>query len=188
MLVLPPPRAAAQPVSVTATGGALKIRAAGFSFLKGQPLARLKDGRSVRVEVGVMVLPEPGKSPLVTARRVFSVSYDLWEERFAVATVESRPRRISHVTSAAAEVWCLEQLSIPLDALGRDTPFWIRLEYRILDGDGPANSDEGSGFTLQALIDVLSRRRSAELPGEAIDAGPFRLARSGGSASASVPP
>jgi hypothetical protein len=170
-------------VSVTAAGDALKIRAPGFTFLKGQPLARLKDGRSVRVELAVMVLPRPGSAPVTTARRVFGVSYDLWEERFAVATVESGSQSISHLTPAAAVAWCLEQLVIPLGALGTlgvDAPFWIRLEYRILDGDGTANADEGSGFTLQALIDVLSRRRRSESLSDALEAGPFRLPLRGG--------
>ena len=49
-----------------------------------------------------------------------------------------RSQSVSHLTLAAAETWCLEQLTLPLNALGplgRDLPFWIRLEYRILDGE-----------------------------------------------------
>lgn len=180
------PAALAQPVRVTSTGGALTLRATGFSFLKGDPLARLKDGRAVRVEMALFVLPEPGKSPAATVRRIFSVSYDLWEERFAVATVESRPRRVSHLNAAAAEAWCLDQLAVPIDglgSLGTNAPFWIRLEYRILDGDAGATDDEGSPFTLQALIDALSRRRRPEVPGDTIEAGPFRLPGRGSAAS-----
>ena len=51
LLAWPAVRASAQTVTVDAVGGTLKIRAPGFSFLKGDPLARLKDGRSVRVEL-----------------------------------------------------------------------------------------------------------------------------------------
>ena len=126
-------------MTVETVGDALRIRAPGFSFLKGDPLARLKDGRSVRVELAAMVLPAPGKSPAATARRMFALSYDLWEERFAVTAVDARSQSVSHLALAAAEAWCVEQLAIPLSALGalgRDLPFWIRLEYRILDGDG----------------------------------------------------
>jgi len=105
--------------------------------------------------------------------------------------VESRPVRMSHLTSAAAVAWCLDQLKIPLDALGRlgtDAPFWIRLEYRILDGDGAAGADdEASPFTLQGLIDALSRRRKSESSGDALETGPLRLPRRGRIAS-SLPP
>ena len=175
LLAWPAAPSMAQGVTVDAVGDALKIRAPGFSFLKGDPLARLKEGRSVRVELGGLVLPAPGKLPAAAARRVFALSYDLWEERFAVTTVEARSQSVSHLALAAAEGWCVEQLTIPLTALGAlgDQPFWIRLEYRILDGDSaPEPSD--SGYTLQALIDALSRRRKTEASPHALEAGPFR--------------
>ena len=182
LLLCPSTRASAQAVSVTNAGGALKIRAPGFTFLEGQPLARLKDGRAVRIELAVSVLP----APVTTSRRVFALSYDLWEERFAVTTGDSRSQSISHLTAAAAVSWCLGQVTVSVNALGTlgaDAPFWIRLEYRTLDGDGAADADEGSGFTLQALIDVLSRRRSSESLSDALEAGPFRLPRGGASPS-----
>jgi len=185
LLAWPAVRSSAQVLTVNTVGDALKIRAPGFSFLNGDPLARLKDGRSVRVELVAMVLPAPGKSPAVTTRRIFAVSYDLWEERFAVTTVDARAQSVSHLALAAAEAWCVEQLVIPLTtlgALGRDLPFWIRLEYRIVDGDGPSDSSN-SGYTLQALIDALSRRRKTEPSPHALEAGPFRTLARGSSSS-----
>lgn len=169
--------ASAQSLNVDAVGDVLKIRATGFSFLKGDPLGRLKDGRSVRVELTAMVLPSPGKSATVTARRIFALSYDLWEERFAVTTVEERSQSVSHLGLEAAEAWCVGQLTIPISALGRlghDVPFWVRLEYRLLDGD-PSGEQTDSGYTLQALIDALSRRRKADASPHALEGGPFRL-------------
>ena len=170
-------RVFAQSVTVEAIGNSLKIRAPGFNFLKGDPLVRLKDGRLVRVELAALVLPGPGKPPAATARGIFALSYDLWEERFAVTAVGARSQSVSHLMQAAAEAWCLEQLSIPLGALGalgRDAPFWIRLEYRMLDSDGTADPDD-SGYTLQALIDLLSRRRKTVASSPPIEAGPFTL-------------
>ena len=99
-----------------------------------------------------------------------------------MTTVDTRSQSASHLSMAAAEAWCVEQLAIPvsaLGALGRDLPLWIRLESRVLDGDSPSGSDD-SGYTLQALIDMLSRRRKTESPSSALEAGPFRL-RSRGS-------
>jgi hypothetical protein len=177
LLAWPAARLAAQAVTVDTVGEALRIRSPGFSFLKGDPLARLKDGRSVRVELATLVLPGPGKPPAAAARRVFTLSYDLWEERFAVTTLDARSQSVSHLALAAAEAWCVEQLVIPLSALGalgRDLPFWVRLESRILDGDGAPDSSD-SGYTLQALIDLLSRRRKTESSSpNAVEAGPFR--------------
>jgi hypothetical protein len=176
LLVWPALRVSAQLLTVEAAGDAVKIRAPGFSFLKGDSLARLKDGRSVRVELAAMVLSAPGKSPVTTTRRVFALSYDLWEERFAVSVVDARSQSASHLALAAAEAWCVEQLVVPLNgigALGRDEPFWIRLEYNVLDGDGGSGSPD-PGYTLQGLIDLLSRRRKTDSSSQALEAGPFR--------------
>lgn len=173
LLVCHSTRASAQGVSVTTVQDALKIRAPGFTFLEGEPLTRLKDGRSVRVELAVMVFREKGRAMVTSARRVFGLSYDLWEERFAATAAGPPPVSISHLTAEAVVSWCVDQLTVPLGAVGANNPFWIRLEYRILDGD--AGAGEESGFTLQGLIDVLSRRRGSESLSGALEAGPFRL-------------
>ena len=181
---LPALGASAQSLTFDVLNEAVRIRTPGFSFLKGDPLARLKDGRSVRVELAAMVLPGPGKSPAAITRRIFALSYDLWEERFAVTTVDKRSQSVSHLALAAAEGWCVDQLSIPLNALGtlgRDLPFWIRLEYRIVDGDAPDPAE--SGYTLQGLIDALSRRHKPDSSTHALEAGPFRLPSRGVSSS-----
>jgi len=177
LLVWPVAQSSAQTLTVDAIGDSLKIRAPGFSFLKGDPLARLKDGRSVRVELAALVLPSPGKSPAAATRRIFALSYDLWEERFAVTTVEKRTQSVSHLALVAAEAWCVDQLSVPvnaLGALGRDLPLWIRLEYRILDEDATTDPAD-SRYTLGGLIDALSKRRKTDSSTHALEAGPFRL-------------
>ena len=177
VLLVWPATASTQTLTVDTIGDTLKIRASGFSFLEGEPMARLKDGRSVRIELTVMVLPAPGKPVVAMTRRIFALSYDLWEERFAVTTVERRSQSVSHLALAAAEAWCIEQMAIPIHALGtagRSLPFWLRLEYRMLDGDSRPDSDE-SGYTLQALIEALSRLGKSDPVPRAIEAGPFRL-------------
>jgi hypothetical protein len=172
----------AQSLTIDTTRESLKIRAHGFSFLKGKPLARLKDGQSVRVELTVMVLPAPGQPEAATIRRIFSLSYDLWEERFAVTTVDRRSESVTHLAQPAAEAWCIEQLAIPLTVLGtvgRDKPFWIRLGYRILDPEDTPEPGHWE-YTIQALIDLLSRRRSRmESAPQTIEAGPFKLRPNG---------
>jgi hypothetical protein len=165
----------AQTLTIDTSGGVLRVRAPGLSLLKGEPVARLKDGRSVRVELAVMALPGPNKSPTATTRRIFALSYDLWEERFAVTTVGVRSQSVSHLPLAAAEAWCIEQMTIPLGALGRDVPFWVRLEYRLLDSEADGTADASdSGYTLQSLIDAFSRRKKSESSPRTLEGGPFR--------------
>ena len=130
-----------------------------------------------------MVLPAPGKSAAATTRRIFALSYDLWEERFAVTAVDARSQSVSHLTAAAAEAWCVEQLADPvsaLGALGRDLPFWIRLDTAFWTATG-SGSVRTRVYTLQALIDALSRRRKTESShacarGRSVQAAAARLA------------
>jgi hypothetical protein len=180
LLVAGGPSASAQTLTMATAGDAIKLRATGWSFLTEEPLARLKEGRTVRVEVTVLLLAAPGRSPAATLRQIFAVSYDLWEERFSVSAPGPRATAVSHLTAPAAEAWCLDQIAVPIASFsGVDTQrFWIRVECRILDGDGAPADDEG--LTLQRLIDVLSRRRKAEPISRPLDGGPFRLPHAGG--------
>jgi hypothetical protein len=166
-----------QHITIGRKGELVMVQAPGFGFIRGETLARLKDGRSVRVDLELTVVPAPGGTPVARGRQTYVLSYDLWEERFAVTLAGPPPRSVSYLTSNAAEAWCLEQLTIPVSAFGglRTAPFWIRLEYRILDGDGAGERDEGSGLSLKALIEALSQRPKTTPLTHAVEAGPFRL-------------
>lgn len=171
-----PAPARAQNVTLAPAENALRVRAPGFRFIHGEVLGRLKDGQSVGLELRLILLDGRGGSALAQARRLYDLSYDLWEERFAVA-LEGTRRGVTHMTQADAERWCLQQLEIPVTALPaprRGEPFWIRLAYRILDGPQRAE-DSGVTFTLRGLIDRLSRRSPAGQVEDSIEAGPFRL-------------
>jgi hypothetical protein len=168
----------AQAVTVSRSENTLNVQAPGLSFIKGEPLARLKDGRSIRLDLDLAVLPRAGGSSVARARQTFLLSYDLWEERFAAALVGPPSRTASYLSSSAAEAWCFEQLTVPLVTMGslaQNRDFWIRLEYRLLDSDPAPAADDGTGYTLQSLIEAFSRRRKATEWTHAIEAGPFRL-------------
>ena len=168
----------AQSITAHRAGDALAVRAPTFTFIKGEPLVRLKDGRGLRVDLELSVLPGPGGVAAAQARQVFILSYDLWEERFAVTQVGVPSRSIANRTAGEVEGWCLEQLTVPiasLGSLGGDRPFWIRLASRVLDGDIASSGGDTEGFTLRALIDALSRRRKDNVWTHTVEAGPFRL-------------
>jgi hypothetical protein len=181
LLVLLLGAAAADPgtqlVTIKTAAGALQVQAPGFGFIEGAVIERLRDGRSVRVELELIVLEQPRGAAVAQTRQSYALSYDLWEERFAVTRVGTPPRSISHRNAKSAEAWCLEQLTVPLTALGRlgrDAPLWVRLAYRVQDATAAdPNSDEG--LTLSALIDRLSRRREQTQTERTVEAGPFRL-------------
>ena len=176
-LLWPAARLASQSITVNVLNGVVHVRAPQVRFIDGEPLARLKDGQSVRVDLELSALPKPGAAAAAQTRQSCILSYDLWEERFAVALFGVPSRSMSHLTAVAAEAWCLEQLTLPvsaLGALGQTLPFWIRLEYRLPNGGNATERDEG-GMTLRGLIDVLSRRQKTGEVSHSVEAGPFRL-------------
>lgn len=172
--------ALAQSVNIARVGTAIAVRAPGIGFIKGEPLAWLKDGRSVRVDLELDILPGPGGSTAVQGRQTYILSYDLWEERFAVTLAGPPSRSIAYLTSAAAEAWCLEQLTVPVSALGRlgrELPFWIRLGARVLDADSAPLANGGGDFSIRGLVDALSKRKRNDPLTHSIEAGPFRLSQ-----------
>jgi len=169
-------RLGSQSMTVTTTAGEVRVQAPGFHFISGQPLARLKDGLTLRVELEIRVLAGPGAAAAAAqSRQTFVLSYDLWEERFAATVSGTGSRSVSHLTAAAAEAWCIQQLAVPVGGLGslRTQPFWIRLESRILNGKSDGREDEG--LTLRGIIDTLSRRQASEKTSHSTEAGPFRV-------------
>jgi hypothetical protein len=172
-----------QSLTVRAVGDALHVRAAALGLIEGQVSDSLRDGRSVRVDFELTVLERPEGPSVTQGRHGFNLSFDLWEQRFAVTRIGTPPRSVSHLTSKDAEAWCLENVTLPLIALGRfgrEAPFWVRLQYRV-QGLVPASaSDDDAAFTLRKLIDVLSRRRQEDEWGKLMEAGPFRLSNQPG--------
>jgi len=163
-----------QSMTVTTTGGEVRVQAPGFRFITGEPLTRLKDGLPVRVELEIRVLAGPGGAAAAAqSRQTFVLSYDLWEERFAAAVSGTGSRSVSHLTAAAAEAWCIQQLSVPVSGLGslRSQPFWIRLESRVLNGK--SDGRVGEGLTLRGMIETLSRRGATEKTSHSAESGPF---------------
>jgi hypothetical protein len=176
LLAVPVPLAA-QTLNVRTAANELHVRSSELGFIGGPVLARLHDGRSVRIDFELLVLEKPRGTIIARVLQSFNLSFDLWEQRYAVTRIGPMPRSISHLTARAAEDWCLDNVTVPLTSLGRvgrDTPFWVRVEYRIPD-QAPAADPAESTFTLQTLIDVLSRRRESQNRAKSVEAGPFRL-------------
>jgi hypothetical protein len=174
----------AQSIAVLVVGDAVHVTAPGFAFIDGEALVRLKDGRSVRVDLELAVLAKPRTAAAAQNRQTFVLSYDLWEERFAVTHAGTSPQSISHLTLSAAQAWCIERLAVPLNALGRlgrDRPFWIRLAAQMQEMDARPDVDNGAVFTLRGLIDALSRRAPSHDATQSTEAGPFRLEKEVGS-------
>ncbi len=163
----------AQSVSARIDGDRLRITAPRVHFLVGEALNRLHDGATVKYEFQLTARAERNGRTLVRSMEQFAVSYDLWEEKFAVTKLGSSPRSISHLSSAAAEAWCVDNISIPTAVI--PPTFWVQLDYRAENAAASADPSDNSGFTLTGLIDIFSRRTRSEQVHGSEEIGPLRL-------------
>ncbi len=142
-------------LTVERKGNHLKLAAPELHFVDGEALERLHNGASVTYDFDLTLAPDQGSAPVIHVRERFILSYDLWEERFAAVKPESPARSASHLTAAAAESWCLDNLSVPVPSLTPEKAFVIKLECRAEKNE--RNGGDG-GLTLAGLIDVFSRK------------------------------
>jgi hypothetical protein len=167
----------AQSVTLTRVNETLHVRAPEFRFLQGRVLTQLRDGRTARLDVRLELLGRANGPVLAQTEQAFNVSFDLWEERFAVTRLGQPARSVSHLTSTAAEAWCLENVTIAASAIQADrrNAVWMRLVLRARD-DAPARqTDEESGFSIRILIDALGRREARDAQPLVLEAGPFNV-------------
>jgi hypothetical protein len=163
----------AQALRVRLDGDDLRISAPQLRFLSGKPLEKLRDGASVVFLAQLSISTEVNAPAIKRAVDRFVVSYDVWEEKFAVS--RTGLERETHLSSAAAESWCLEHLAIGIEGLAPDKPFWLRLELRAEDARDQAAVVGESGINLTRLIEVFSNPAHAQQMRWELTAGPVRL-------------
>ena len=163
-------------IAVRLDSDQLRVTAPGVRFLSGPPLQRLENGATVIFPIQLTLLT--GNKDFVRHRAGarFAVSFDLWEEKFSVTRLGTPRRSASHLTAAAAESWCLENLPIPVAGLAGGTPFWVRLEVRADDSGLEAPEDDNSSFSLTRLVELFSRPIQRGESSWREESGPLRLA------------
>ena len=163
-------------LTVTWDGDDLRVAAPELHFLSGKPLDRLKDGATVVFLTQLTLTTDGFKTSLRRRPDRFVFSYDLWEETFSVTKLGEGQRTAAHLSQAAAEAWCLENVAISASDLPQDRPFWLRFELRAAEPKDEAAVIGDSGLNLTRLIEIFSRRPRDQQPQWTAEAGPLRLA------------
>lgn len=169
--------ASAQPVTLVSSGDTLRASAPSFHFIEGPVVDRLRDGRSIRVDIDVAILGRATGPDIARVSQTFTLSFDLWEERFAVVRSGTPPRAISHLAARDAEAWCLDQVEVAraaLSGMGRGASVWVRIEATT-DVPESRSSAVGVGSALERLVETLGRRRSEDPIRRTMEFGPLRL-------------
>lgn len=166
---------AAQSLTARIEAEQLHIAAPRVHLLTGEALLRLHDGATVNYELQLTARADKTSNALARAISRFAVSYDLWEEKFAIIKLGGSPKSVSRLTAAAADAWCVDNTSLPIAALPPSQQFWIRLDYRAEPSGAVAEQVANSSSTLSSLIDIFSRRQRNEQVIGSEDLGPVRL-------------
>ena len=153
----------------------LRLAAPRLHFLIGEALERLRNGATVKYDFQLTLRTEKSGKAVAREQQQFAVSYDLWEEKFAITKLGPSPRSVSHLSAAAAETWCVDNISLPVSTVTTSQPFWLRLDFRADESGGANDQTENSGFTLSGLIDIFSRRARGEQVHGFEEVGPLRL-------------
>ena len=149
----------AQALQPRVNGALLRVAAPQLRFLSGRILERLHNGAAVPFQFRLAATS--GGRTLEQANARFVLSYDLWEERYSIQQTDAGKRAASHLTQDAAEVWCLENLELPVSALAGEKTFVLKLEIRAEEAkEDPA--DAKPSFSMAGLIDVFSRKPREE--------------------------
>jgi len=154
---------AASPMSVSYDGDNLRPIAPTLHFLTGKSLDHLKDGDSVTY-VSWLQLFTMDRRLIREVRPVFTVSYDIWEEKFQVTLPGAAPRTRRDLTAAEAEAWCLNNTVISASGLAPDLPFYLRMEMRTAPPKELSNVIADPGISLRAVVELFSRKPGADDP------------------------
>jgi hypothetical protein len=163
----------AQSVSVKLDGEQLRVSAPQLHFIGSEVLQRLHNGIAVNFVFKIGITPNRFTKLTSGTSYRFVISYDIFEEKFAVSRIEPNPRSITHLSEAAAQLWCLDSIALPTAGLPSDQSFWVTMEYQTVEPK-PATTESGESLIGQ-LIDVFSRKAQREESRGTIMGGPYTL-------------
>ncbi len=159
----------------------IEFSAPRIHFLSGKSLSRLRNAAEVPFDFQITLWS--GNHNHIFRRNVdrFVVSYDLWEETFSVNKLQQPRKTASHLSAAATEAWCMEQMWMDTAGLGPTEPLWARLEIRAQEearGSGTLfgkGNISDSGISLNSLIEIFSRPPPAPQDRWVTETGPLTL-------------
>jgi hypothetical protein len=171
-MLLSPAVLSAQTIAVKLDGEQLRVAVPQLHFLGSEVLQRLHNGIAVTYVFKIGIAPNRYSKPTTETLYRFVISYDIFEEKFAVSRIEPNPRSITHLSETAAQMWCLDSIALPTMGLPADQSFWVTMEYQTVE---PKPASDPSESLIGQLIDVFSRKAQREESRGTIVGGPFNL-------------
>lgn len=162
---------------VRRSGDLIHVTAPRLHFITGKSLQRLHDGAVVPFDFQLSIAAGSRSNVVERALERFTVSYDVWEERFSVVRLRDFRKSASNLSANAAESWCLENILARVSTLPADREFWARLEVRSAEPKEPSSSPYAdAGISITTLIGVFSRPPWPAQDHWSLESAAFRLA------------
>jgi hypothetical protein len=167
----------AEELILRAQGNRIEFTAPRTHFVSGRLLARVRNAEQVALDFQATLAAGSPSNIVRTNTARFVISYDLWEERFAVNQVSPARKSSSHKTSSEAETWCLQQLSMTdLNGILPTQPLWAHVEIRAqAERDSKLFGISDDGIALTGLIELFSKPAKVNQQRWPLDAGPMTL-------------
>jgi hypothetical protein len=167
---------ASETLDVSFDGDNLRIATPGLHFLAGKPLERLKNAETVAFVAQISLYSDAFKTPFrFPVRERLIVSYDLWEEKFAVKIPGLLVKPKAHLTASQAENFCIDNLAYSTLGLPPDRPFWMKFELRTTSQKDLSSLMGDGKIYLSRLVELFDRRPEKGELQWTLTAGPLRL-------------
>jgi hypothetical protein len=152
--------AVASGIAPLESDGVVLAKFEGFRFIEGKQLERLKSGQSVAYDFSLQLLD--GQRAAARSLERFVVSYDLWEESFAVTQLGQGQARAGRASAAHLKLemvgdWCLQRVKVPAAPEWRGKDLTLQLEVRSVGGKLPNPLRTQGSVDLGTMVEIFSR-------------------------------
>ncbi|HEU0121144.1 MAG TPA: hypothetical protein VFQ91_11515 [Bryobacteraceae bacterium] len=160
-------------LTVRKDDGVLRVAAPNLRFLEGKTLRRLQDGAGLVFSLQLSLSTDQFRT--ISRRQLdrYVVSFDLWEEKFAVVRLGGARQQASHLSKEATERWMFDHTGLPAQGLSPDSAHWVRAELRADDPRDAGGFLLDPTVTLTRLVEWFGRAQRGEAERWNLEHGPF---------------
>lgn len=156
----------------------MHVLAPRLHFLTGKTLERLHDGAAIPFDFQFTVSAGSKSNVIARAFERFTVSYDVWQQKFSVVRLRDFRKSGLSLSANAAEAWCVDNIVLPAATLPEGTELWARLEIRSVEQRGSALAGPDPGISITTLIELFSRPPRSQQDHWTLESAAFHLPES----------
>jgi hypothetical protein len=166
----------AEQLTLDLRGDMLFASARKLDLIQPRLLAQLKQGATVAFDFQLSMWVGNRNTESRRTFERFVVSYDLWEERFAVTTLRKPQARATGMVASSVGAWCLQNLGLPAPKLNPADKMWVRLDVRTVENRRDVEVSPEEGLSLASLVEVFSRGAKSGESRWSLESGPVSFA------------